>query len=63
MQASPELHEVRLADLDRNIAQGRNVMGWDEERSRPIFADPELHAAEQQAMFARELTACIAGAA
>lgn len=60
LRADPALQDAMIADLQRDIDRGEAQIGFED--GKPVLADPEFHAAEQQEMLARELGNCIAGA-
>ncbi|MCI0601336.1 MAG: hypothetical protein L0Y60_17840, partial [Beijerinckiaceae bacterium] len=60
IEGSPELHDAMIADLRRDIDRGDAILGMTED-GKPIFADPEFHAAEQQEMLAKEIGNCAMG--
>lgn len=63
IRSNPSLHDAMIADLRRDIDRGDAQIGYDEAAGRPILADAEVHAAEQQEILAKELGNCISGAA
>lgn len=62
LRADTAFAGAMIADLRRDIDRGDAHIGMTED-GKPILADPEFHAAEQQEMLAKEIGNCITGLA